>query len=159
MQQTDLESRVLSALDEVMDPEIRGLSLVDLGMVERVEVTDGRVRVELIPTYVGCPALGLMKADVEARVAAVPGVEAVTVEFLRKPLWTSDRITPRGRERLKSVGIAPPCGSGPAVHWTPECPYCGSTQVQRENVFGPTSCRSIFYCSACRNPFEAIKPV
>nr|MBO2507338.1 phenylacetate-CoA oxygenase subunit PaaJ [Bacillota bacterium] len=149
----------MAALDEVMDPEIRGLSLVDLGMVERVEVDGGQVRVQLIPTYVGCPALGLMKADVERRLAAVPGVESVTVEFLRKPLWTTDRITPRGRERLKAVGIAPPAGSGPTEHWTPECPYCGSTQVHRENVFGPTSCRSIFYCDACRNPFEAIKPV
>ncbi|HEX6988334.1 MAG TPA: iron-sulfur cluster assembly protein, partial [Bacillota bacterium] len=74
MAENDLKSRVLSALDEVMDPEIRGLSLVDLGMVERVEVAGGEVRVQLIPTYVGCPALGLMKADVEAKVAALPGV-------------------------------------------------------------------------------------
>jgi ring-1,2-phenylacetyl-CoA epoxidase subunit PaaD len=87
----------------------------------------------------------------------VPQVQTVDVVFLFDPPWTSDRITDRGMTGLKSFGIAPPRVID--GHWEIDCPYCGSTFVSIENLFGPTACRSILYCKSCKNPFEAMKPV
>ena len=143
------EAAVRAALAEVPDPEIPVVSVVDLGMVEGVEVSPGAIRVELLPTFVGCPALDAIRDAVVGRLAAFG--RPVEVEFGYRVPWSSDRITDAGRERLRASGFAPPDD--------PACPYCGSTNVALDNLFGPTQCRSVRYCRACRQPFESFKTV
>ncbi len=161
------ERAVRQALAEVKDPEIPTLSVVDLGMVHRVEVTEDRVRVELLPTFVGCPAIDLIRRAVAERLESLAPVVEVTATFAEP--WTSDRITPEGRRKLRSSGFAPPAASAAGrdqpllltigMRPSATCPYCGSAQTSMENPFGPTLCRAIFYCNACRQPFEQFKAV
>lgn len=161
---------VLAALDEVADPEIPTVSIVELGMIEGIDVAPDAISVELLPTFVGCPALELIRDSVERRLEAFGRPVAVRVSFSTP--WTSDRISPAGREKLRRSGFAPPphlgaeralpmLGAGPvsAAVEPVECPYCRSTATTLENVFGPTQCRSVRHCAACRQPFEAFKPV
>jgi ring-1,2-phenylacetyl-CoA epoxidase subunit PaaD len=162
----DLEA-VRRALAEVMDPELPMLSVVDLGIVHRLEVDDhdGTIRVEILPTFVGCPALELIKTAIADRLAAFDRPVEVRATF--QVPWTSERISPAGRRALLAAGIAPPTGAvangGDATLIGLEarvpCPHCGSRRTALENVFGPTQCRTIRYCADCRQPFEAIKPV
>ncbi|MEW9671757.1 1,2-phenylacetyl-CoA epoxidase subunit PaaD [Ammoniphilus sp. 3BR4] len=155
-----LEKQVWDKLQLVTDPEITSVSLIEMGMVEKIEITDSKVTVQMIPTYIGCPALNMMENDVINEVSQIEGIQEVEVIFLRNPIWTSDRITAEGREKLKEYGIAPPpLESKQEGIWEIECPYCNSPKTVMNNIFGPTACRSIFYCNTCKNPFEAIKPV
>lgn len=168
---TSLELRVWEALAGVRDPEIPPLSITDLGIVERVRVTADRLEVELLPTFSGCPALDVIREDATKAVRAAAGAREVAVNFVFSPPWTSDRITPQGREALRSYGLTPPgegghrttfiplaamggAGDGPAV----TCPFCGSEDTMLESAFGPTLCRTTHFCRACRNPFEGFKP-
>ncbi|HYL39671.1 MAG TPA: 1,2-phenylacetyl-CoA epoxidase subunit PaaD [Candidatus Binatus sp.] len=148
-----IEARVRELLATVHDPEIPAVSIVDLGLVERAEVTAaGRIEVELLPTFVGCPALELIRASVAEALA--PLGRETSVEFTWRVPWTSDRITAAGRTTLEAVGFAPPADPAEV-----RCPYCRSDRVVMDSAFGPTQCRSLFYCRACRQPFEAFKPV
>lgn len=159
---------VWEALAEVPDPEIPVVSVVDLGLVHTVELDGERLRVELLPTFVGCPALELIRRSVADRLAGMaPRVE---VEMTFAVPWTSDRITPDGRRKLRQSGFAPP---GPAavagdarplfatiaMRPTATCPWCGSADTALENLFGPTLCRTVFWCNHCRQPFEQFKAV
>lgn len=154
---------VRAALAEVPDPEIPVVSIVDLGMVGEVEVGPDRIRVELLPTFVGCPALDLIRAGVELRLRAFD--RPVDVRFSFHVPWTSDRITLEGREKLRASGFAPPAPAQPDTPVlvqlaTPvSCPNCGSRRTVLENYFGPTQCRSIHHCTDCRQPFESFKAV
>ena len=157
------EATVMAALAEVADPEIPVVSIVDLGMVEAVRLDARRIRVALLPTFVGCPALDAIRSAVEARLATFGLVVDVRFEY-RVP-WTSDRITPAGRAKLDASGFAPPA-SGQAdapvlvqLLAPVRCPYCGSGRTILESAFGPTQCRAVYHCTACRQPFEAFKPV
>jgi ring-1,2-phenylacetyl-CoA epoxidase subunit PaaD len=145
------EAQVRSALADVADPEIPVVSVIDLGMVDRVVVA-GRIEVDLLPTFVGCPALELIEAAVVDRLAGF-GVP-VDVAFTRRVPWTSERITDAGRERLRTAGIAPPADPADV-----RCPWCDSARVVMDSAFGPTQCRSLFYCRDCRQPFEGLKAV
>jgi ring-1,2-phenylacetyl-CoA epoxidase subunit PaaD len=147
------EAAVRAALAEVADLEIPVVSLIDLGMVEEVRAGREGIVVELLPTFIGCPALTAIAAAVEERLAGFG--HPVDVRFTHRVPWTSDRITREGREKLRAAGFAPP-GLTPA---DVACPWCGSDQVSMDNLFGPTQCRSLFYCRACRQPFEAFKQV
>jgi ring-1,2-phenylacetyl-CoA epoxidase subunit PaaD len=160
------EETVREALTEVMDPEIPYLSIVDLGIVRNVRVEGEGIEVEIMPTFVGCPALEVIKEGVTERVLEVAPGHAVTVKITLDEPWTSDRITEKGREVLKRSGFAPPpSGKMPArgnlIQLMPvaECPYCGSRKTTMENAFGPTLCRAIYYCTSCRQPFEQFKQV
>ena len=143
------ERVVRAALAAVPDPEIPVVSVVDLGMVESVQVTPDRIRVELLPTFVGCPALDAIRDAVIERLAGFG--RPVEVEFGYRVPWGSDRITAEGRVKLRGSGFAPP---GEAA-----CPWCGSADVGMDNLFGPTQCRSLHYCRSCRQPFEGFKTV
>ena len=154
--------RVWQALGEIPDPEIPVLSLVELGVVRDVEVEERRVHVEFTPTFLGCPALEVMRDRMEEAVRALGGEP--DVEVVQDDSWSTDRITPEGRRKLREAGFAPPApreASGPTLVQLQShafrCPYCGSTETRLENLFGPTPCRSIRYCTACRQPFEQFK--
>lgn len=162
---TDITARVWDALGRVMDPEIPVVSVVEMGMVKGVEVAENRASVTMLPTFTGCPAVPIIREDVAAAVSAVDGIDEVDVDFSFDPPWTSDRISAEGRGKLTEFGIAPPTGEGPVliadigIPTIATCPFCGSRETRAENPFGPTPCRAIYYCSACRNPFEVFKPV
>lgn len=144
---------IRSALADVADPEIPAISIVDLGIVHRVDVSgDGRILVELLPTFVGCPAIEAIRSAVSERLAAFGRPVDVAISF--EVPWTSERITPAGRRHLSESGFAPP-----AEPEDVRCPYCDSANVAMDNAFGPTLCRSLFYCRACRQPFESFKAV
>jgi ring-1,2-phenylacetyl-CoA epoxidase subunit PaaD len=145
-------ARVRAVLRTVHDPEIPTVSIVDLGLVHDVRIVDGEVRVELLPTFVACPALELIRADVTEALGVLG--RRVTVEFTRAVPWTTERLTSAGRAGLRAAGIAPPAEPADV-----RCPYCKSASVAMDSAFGPTLCRSLFYCRDCRNPFEAFKPV
>jgi ring-1,2-phenylacetyl-CoA epoxidase subunit PaaD len=147
------EASIRAALVDVTDPEIPAISIVDLGIVHRAEIgPDGAIRVELLPTFVGCPAIEVIQSAVRDRLQAFGRPVEVDVSF--EVPWTSDRISANGREALRRSGFAPP-GDLAAVH----CPYCDSARVAMDSLFGPTLCRSLFYCRDCRQPFEAFKPI
>jgi ring-1,2-phenylacetyl-CoA epoxidase subunit PaaD len=155
---------VWAALAEIPDPEIPVISLVDLGVVQDVEVEGGHVRIDFTPTFMGCPALDAMQRAMEAKVAELGGEAEVRV--ILDDSWSTDRITPEGREKLRVAGFAPPAprpaGKIELVQLRSNgfrCPYCGSTETRRENLFGPTPCRSIRYCASCRQPFEQFKTI
>jgi ring-1,2-phenylacetyl-CoA epoxidase subunit PaaD len=146
------ERDVLAAIADVHDPEIPQVSIVDLGIVHSVEVGPAEIRVELLPTFVGCPAIDVIRSAVKERLSRFGRPVDVSVSF--EVPWTSDRITTDGRDRLREAGFAPP--SDPADL---RCPYCDSGRVSVDNLFGPTLCRSLYYCRECRQPFEAFKPI
>jgi ring-1,2-phenylacetyl-CoA epoxidase subunit PaaD len=163
-----LESAIWAALHDVHDPEIPTISVVDLGVVRRVETDDGHIRVELLPTFVGCPAIDVMRESVAARLRAFADEVSVDISFAEP--WTTERITPTGRDALRAAGFAPPPPRGDAgdsdrvlslLSNPPvgECPYCGSRNTTLENAFGPTLCRAIYHCADCRQPFEQFKEV
>jgi ring-1,2-phenylacetyl-CoA epoxidase subunit PaaD len=147
------EADVRAALAEVPDPEIPVLSVVDLGIVHRVTVRDDAIDVAILPTFVGCPALDVIRATIAERLTERFD-RPVSVEATFEVPWTSDRISPSGRAALREAGIAPP--DDPA---TMRCPHCDSRDVVMDSAFGPTQCRSLFYCRGCRQPFEALKSV
>jgi ring-1,2-phenylacetyl-CoA epoxidase subunit PaaD len=149
---TPSEADVRAVLAQVPDPELPVLSVVDLGIVHRVEVDADGMRVVILPTFVGCPALDLIRGSIAERLAVFGLPVAVDTTF--EVPWTSDRISAAGKRALASVGIAPP--SEPA---DVRCPFCASDRVVMDSAFGPTQCRSLFYCRSCRQPFEALKAV
>jgi ring-1,2-phenylacetyl-CoA epoxidase subunit PaaD len=170
---------VLEALRDVKDPEIPVVSIVDLGIVQDVVVHGLTVTVAITPTFTGCPALELMRTEIRDRVLAA-GATRVDVPVVLDPPWSTDRISPEGRAAMRAIGIAPPVRSSQApgaaaatpfvadvslplsvqsqsqVGATP-CPWCGSADTAVESPFGPTICRSIHYCHACRQSFEQFK--
>jgi ring-1,2-phenylacetyl-CoA epoxidase subunit PaaD len=165
------ESAVWTALAEIADPEIPAISLVDLGVIRGFafkprEAGGERLTVELMPTFVGCPAIDVMRQQIGERLGGLGLADEVVVELTFAEPWTSDRITPAGREALRSSGFAPPMtigstftGDSLAVLPIATCPYCASRNTTLENPFGPTLCRAIYHCADCRQPFEAFKPV
>ncbi len=154
------EEQVWSALEDVKDPEIPMVSVVELGIVQKIEVETEGVRVTITPTFSGCPAMDVMRQGIADRVRALD-VEDVEVIISLTPRWTSDRIAASARERMKTIGLAPPAKHGgeldlellPLVR----CPYCGSSDTVMENPFGPTLCRALHYCNSCQQPFEQFK--
>ena len=151
-------------LYEIPDPEIPTVSLVDLGVIRDVDVDDGTVRIEFTPTFLGCPALEMMRDAIAESVRAL-GAEP-DVRVILDDSWSTDKITSAGREKLRASGFAPPAPrSAPTTTLVQlngalyRCPYCGSSDTRLENLFGPTPCRSLRYCNACRQPFEQFKSV
>jgi ring-1,2-phenylacetyl-CoA epoxidase subunit PaaD len=155
---------VWAALDEIPDPEIPVISLVDLGVIRDVRVEGEHVRVEFTPTFLGCPALEAMKRAMEEKVSALGAEPEIAV--VQDDSWSTDRISVEGREKLREAGFAPPApraaGATTLVQLRSKafrCPYCGSAETRLENIFGPTPCRSIRWCESCRQPFEQFKTI
>lgn len=156
---------IYSALDEVMDPEVPVISVVELGIVRDVEVTDEKVTVTVTPTYSGCPAMRVIEQDIQRALREL-GCANVEVRTSYTPAWTTDWIPAEAREKLRAYGIAPP---GPADHDAlvtigrrrpaVRCPFCGSLDTQLRSEFGSTACKAIHVCGSCRQPFEEFKPI
>jgi ring-1,2-phenylacetyl-CoA epoxidase subunit PaaD len=158
------EAQVWDALSELLDPEIPVISLVDLGVIRDVAIENGSVRVAFTPTFLGCPALEVMRDAMADRIRAL-GAEP-EIEVVQDDSWSSDRITAAGREKLREAGFAPPApreASAPTLVQLQSnvfrCPYCGSTDTRLDNIFGPTPCRSLRYCASCKQPFEQFKTI
>jgi ring-1,2-phenylacetyl-CoA epoxidase subunit PaaD len=158
------ETEVWDALREVADPEIPVVSLVDLGVIRDVAVENSHVRIEFTPTFLGCPALEVMRDAMAEKIRDL-GAEP-DVQVILDDSWSTDKITAAGREKLRASGFAPPAprtaGAPTLVQLRTavfRCPYCGSTDTKLENIFGPTPCRSLRYCNACRQPFEQFKTI
>jgi ring-1,2-phenylacetyl-CoA epoxidase subunit PaaD len=156
--------QVWAALDRIPDPEIPVISLVELGVIRDVTIDGDAVRIELTPTFLGCPALEAMRRSLEETVAEL-GADP-EVEVIQDDSWSTDKISPAGREKLRAAGFAPPApraaGATTLVQLQSKafrCPYCGSTDTHLENIFGPTPCRSIRWCASCRQPFEQFKTI
>lgn len=154
-----------SILNEVMDPEVPVISIVELGIVRDVQAADDTVTVTITPTYSGCPAMNAIEQEV-VRALKAHGVGEVEIRTVFSPAWTTDWIGAEAREKLRAYGIAPP---SPVDHAAPiaigrrraaiRCPYCGSMETTLQSEFGPTACKSIHVCNACRQPFEEFKPL
>ncbi|RPF53897.1 1,2-phenylacetyl-CoA epoxidase subunit PaaD [Aquisalibacillus elongatus] len=151
---------IQAVLKTVDDPELPSVSVFDLGMVHDVKVIGGSVFITMTPTFAGCPALDFIQRDVKKAVEELEWVTDCEVQFSFQQKWSTDAITDEGKHQLKKHGVAPPPEDfQPGQKWTVNCPYCESNYTSMDNVFGPTACRSILYCQACKNPFEAMKPV
>ncbi|MFH8470663.1 1,2-phenylacetyl-CoA epoxidase subunit PaaD [Streptomyces sp. NPDC017991] len=156
--------------EQVPDPELPMLTLADLGVLRGVEVAgDGTVVARLTPTYSGCPAMAEMRADVAARLRGA-GYARVEIRTVLDPPWTSDWITPEGRRKLVEHGIAPPGAAprraaGPVplvltpVRRAVACPRCGTADTEETSRFSATSCKALYRCRACREPFEYVKEI
>ena len=154
-----LAQRAWAAAATVVDPEVPVLTIADLGVLRGVEEAEGIVEVSITPTYSGCAAMGVIALEVELALARVgiPG----RVRTVLSPAWTTDWMTETGREKLRASGIAPPNGSAGrrALFGEDEvaCPRCGSPDTERLAEFGSTSCKALWRCRACREPFDYFK--
>ncbi len=154
---------IFALLREVKDPEIPALDIVELGIVRNVEVTGGTVRVDITPTYSGCPAMRMIEDEVVGTLAR-SGYRNVSVRMVYSPAWTTDWMSDVAKEKLRASGIAPPgkVRLEPLVMLkrsveTVTCPFCGSPQTEEKSEFGSTACKSIHFCNACHQPFDKFK--
>jgi ring-1,2-phenylacetyl-CoA epoxidase subunit PaaD len=156
------EAQILTALQDVKDPEIPVVSIVEMGLIADVQVGLEEVRVKITPTFAGCPAVEVMRAGAEQRLREL-GVGRVSVEITFDPPWNSNRISVEGRRKLKEFGLAPPRPHNGTVNLIQleliNCPFCGSADTTLESAFGPTLCRAIHYCHNCQQSFEQFKPL
>jgi ring-1,2-phenylacetyl-CoA epoxidase subunit PaaD len=144
-----------------VDPEIRVLTLEDLGVIRDVTEAGGRVTVTITPTYSGCPAMEVMRADIRRTLAAA-GYAEVDVRTVLRPAWTTDMISEAGKRKLAAAGIAPPgpSRSGPVgLSLSVRCPRCGEPDTEQISRFGSTACKALWRCRACGEPFDHIKPL
>ena len=156
---------VFEILDEVMDPEVPVLSVVELGIVRDARIEAGGVTVTITPTYSGCPAMRVIEEEITAALVA-RGLSPVRLETVYAPAWTTDWMSAEAKRKLQEYGIAPPGRSqqeslvtltrASAVERF-RCPYCGSHDTTLRSEFGSTACKSICYCNHCQQPFEAFK--
>lgn len=149
------EARAWDVVSSVMDPEIPAISVVDLGIINSVDVSNGGVAVSMTPTYVACIATHIMSDEIKVALEQA-GFDNVSVTLKRAPAWTSDRMTPQGQARLAEYGIAPPAPRT-SPNATPECPNCGSKATHLVSVFGSSACKSLHKCNDCGEPFERFK--
>jgi ring-1,2-phenylacetyl-CoA epoxidase subunit PaaD len=151
------------ALRGVPDPEVPALSVVDLGIIRAIEPIANGLRVDVTPTYSGCPALDVIEREI-GRALETAGAPLVEVRRVFSPAWSTDMMTDTGRQRLKAYGIAPPgpvvaeplVSLGPTVRIV-ECPFCGSSDTVLRSEFGATACKAHYSCHGCHQPFEHFK--
>lgn len=154
-------ARAWAAAASVPDPEIPCVTVADLGILRSVDITDDGVAiVRVTPTYSGCPAVLAIELAVEAALLEA-GFKA-RIERVFSPAWTTDWITPEGREKLRAYGIAPPVKASNSVRalfgeTQVSCPQCGSGETERLSEFGSTACKALYRCTACREPFDYFK--
>ena len=150
--ETITEAQIWGWLEDVPDPEIPVISVVDLGVIREVQLSDGGAVITITPTYSGCPAMSIISLDIELALAK-RGLEKVSFKTKLAPAWTTDWLSAKGRARLEDYGIAPPQPAG-----GPErCPHCKSTAVEKVSQFGSTACKAQWRCRDCLEPFDYFK--
>jgi ring-1,2-phenylacetyl-CoA epoxidase subunit PaaD len=147
---------VREVLAQVPDPEIPVITIEDLGILRDVTVDGGHVVVTVTPTYSGCPAMDEIRADIVSALAA-SGVDDVEVRTVLAPAWTTDWMSEDGRRKLREYGIAPPGQLLLQIRPRVECPQCGSGDTEEMARFASTSCKSMWRCRTCREPFDHFK--
>ena len=157
----NIQPHLISILEGVSDPEIPVLSIMDMGVVREAIEQDGIVRVKITPTYSGCPAMDVIGDDIVSAFAKAG--KTAKIQLVLAPAWTTDWITPRGREALEKYGIAAPLspeadkeallGNKKIV----KCTNCGSTETHLVSQFGSTACKALFKCDVCQEPFDYFK--
>jgi ring-1,2-phenylacetyl-CoA epoxidase subunit PaaD len=157
---TDLRQRAWDAAASVVDPEIPVLTIADLGVLRDVTVSDGHVEVAITPTYSGCPAMNMIALEIEL-VLEREGFSKPKILTVLSPAWTTDWMSENGRRKLKEYGIAPPqpSSSRRALFGVQEvaCPQCDSKETELLSEFGSTSCKALWRCKSCREPFDYFK--
>ena len=164
-QSKTLEAAAWEMLEQIPDPEIPVLSIVDLGIVRSVKVDGNKVTVGIAPTYSGCPATEVIEDSV-VRSLQSDGISSVSIQRVLSPPWTSDWITDRGCEKLRKYGIAPPqkraargrlLGDALPAEQNVACPRCGTENTEKVSEFGSTACKASYKCKECLEPFEYFK--
>jgi ring-1,2-phenylacetyl-CoA epoxidase subunit PaaD len=160
---TDTRTRAYDLAASILDPELPVVTIEDLGILREVTEDDqGRVHVQITPTYSGCPAMETIRADLEETLTAA-GYQRVDVEFVLSPAWTTDWMSDEGRAKLTAYGVAPPVARGGTdggpvpLTLSVRCPQCGSLDTRESSRFGSTACKSLWVCQACREPFDHFK--
>jgi ring-1,2-phenylacetyl-CoA epoxidase subunit PaaD len=159
---SDVQPRARAIAASVLDPELPMVTIEDLGILRDVTEDDqGRVHVTITPTYSGCPAMETIREDIVSGLE-LAGYQHVDVEFALSPAWSTDDLTPEGRDKLARAGIAPPgpvpVGDGPVpLTLSVRCPQCGSLDTRESSRFGSTACKSLWVCGSCREPFDHFK--
>ena len=164
LEKSDLQQRAWDAAASVVDPEIPVLTIADLGVLREVAVHDGQVDLEvevaITPTYSGCPAMNMIALEIELALAR-EGFRKTKVRTVLSPAWTTDWMSEEGRQKLRAYGIAPPQASNSRRALFGEqavaCPQCGSKQTELLSEFGSTSCKALWRCKSCREPFDYFK--
>ena len=156
----DLRRRAWDAAAQVVDPEIPVLTIADLGVLRDVTVHDGQVEVAITPTYSGCPAMNMIAVEIEVALQRA-GFRNPKVRTVLSPAWTTDWMSDDGRRKLKDYGVAPPqSGGGRRALFGEQqvaCPQCGSLETEVLSEFGSTSCKALWRCMTCREPFDYFK--
>ena len=150
------ESEIWNYLEEVYDPEVPVLSVIDLGIVRAIQVSEDNVKVVITPTYSGCPAMNTIEADINSKLTE-KGVKNFTVETVLSPAWTTAWMSEEGKAKLKEYGIAPPQHSEEGSGKPKECPNCGSETTVLKSEFGSTTCKALYICESCKEPFDYFK--
>ncbi len=164
MKTTAIDKKTLFAyLEEIKDPEIPVLSIVDLGIVRDIKLNDDELEVIITPTYTGCPAMDMIAASIKIEMALL-GFKKVTVTHAISPAWTTDWMSEEGKRKLKEYGIAPPnpkqqvCNDKLfAAAEAIQCPLCNSWHTHRVSEFGSTACKALYQCDDCKEPFDYFK--
>jgi ring-1,2-phenylacetyl-CoA epoxidase subunit PaaD len=151
---------ILALLSAIADPEIPVVTIQEIGMLRDVVVQGAGVEVILTPTYTGCPAMGIIEADIKA-LLETNGIGPVAVKLVYNPAWTTDWMTAEAKEKMRRYGIAPPahssCGNIAAAERQVACPRCGSRHTEVISRFGATACKALYKCEECKEPFEYFK--
>ncbi len=159
------KEQILSILEKVHDPEIPVLNVIEMGIVRNVELSGDAVRVDITPTYSGCPAMKMIEDDIAWALKSA-GVVNVEVRTIHSPAWTTSWMSGETKAKLKDYGIAPPTAlnknpaiSHPMAGAIIPCPYCNSVDIELRSTFGSTPCKSFYFCKNCLQPFEHFKAI
>lgn len=165
-QETLSEALIWSWLEDVKDPEIPVVNVIEMGIVRKVELVDNKPIITITPTYSGCPAMNVIEEDIIAKLQR-EGVDSYEVNMVFNPAWTTDWMTAEGKEKMRKYGIAPPglrkiqsLGRKPWQEEEPEqvpCPKCGSKNTSLKSNFGSTACKALYFCESCKDPFDYFK--
>jgi ring-1,2-phenylacetyl-CoA epoxidase subunit PaaD len=147
---------IWTLLEEVCDPEIPVLSILDLGIVRDVKINNDEIEIIITPTYSGCPAMDAISMDIRFKLIE-HGYKKIKITSVLTPVWTTDWMTKAGKEKLKAYGIAPPKFSKDSSDDLPECPQCKSTNTRLLSQFGSTACKALYQCNECKEPFDYFK--
>jgi ring-1,2-phenylacetyl-CoA epoxidase subunit PaaD len=151
-----LRETIFTLLEEVCDPEVPVLSILDLGIVRDVKLNDDEVEVIITPTYSGCPAMDAISMDIKFKLIE-HGYKKIKITSVLTPVWTTDWMTEAGKEKLKAYGIAPPKRGYNNEDELPSCPQCKSSNTKLLSQFGSTACKALYQCNDCKEPFDYFK--